>query len=182
MGNHMGTRRLALVEGVSDVLAVNELGRRLGAADGLTVEEMGGAHAAGRVVATRIAAGWRADAVTVLVDAGEAEHVRRVVAEAASAVRVLVCDRDLEDELVRALGTDVVEVLLERHGDLRAFRTLQRQAPWAGRPVPDQLRRFFGAGASRKLRYAKIMASEVSLDAVPDVLRQLFAAGHPGSS
>ena len=87
-----------------------------------------------------------------------------------------VCVRDLEDELIAALGPDRVQSLLDREGDLRSFRTLQRQPAWRGRPVAHQLRRYLGAGAHRKLRYARIMTQDVDLDRAPAALLAVLAA------
>lgn len=38
-----------------------------------------------------------------------------------------VCDADLEEELIRALDVEVVEAIVESEGELRSFRTLQKQ-------------------------------------------------------
>jgi hypothetical protein len=78
-----------------------------------------------------------------------------------------VCVRDLEDELIRAVGPGAVEELLEVHGDLRAFRTLQKQSAWKGRPVAEQLRRFMGSGGRRKIRYARLLVEALDPTRVP---------------
>jgi hypothetical protein len=52
-----------------------------------------------------------------------------------------VCTIDLEDELIRALGTGQVEQIIKARGELRSLRTLQRQPAQRDRPAPDQLRR-----------------------------------------
>ncbi len=44
-----------------------------------------------------------------------------------------VCTLDLEDELIRALGTEVEKRLIEADGELKSLRTLQRQP--AAEPV-----------------------------------------------
>ena len=62
------------------------------------------------------------------------------------------------------------------HGDLRAFRTMQRQPAWRGRDEAAQLRRFLGAGYQRKLRYARLLTEAVSLDRVPRPLAALLTA------
>jgi hypothetical protein len=78
-----------------------------------------------------------------------------------------VCEVDLEDELLRALGADVAEGVVEAHGDIGPFRTLQKQPEWRGRPLHDQLRRFFGSGGRRKIRYARFLVEALDLDRVP---------------
>ena len=78
-----------------------------------------------------------------------------------------VCEADLEDELIRALGPDAVERVVETQGDIGPFRTLQKQPEWRGRPLHDQLRRFFGSGGRRKIRYARFLVEALELDRVP---------------
>ena len=58
-----------------------------------------------------------------------------------------VCVADLEDELIRSLGAAAVERVVDAQGDLRSFRTLQKQAAWQERSTEEQLRRFLGSGA-----------------------------------
>ena len=82
----------------------------------------------------------------------------------------------LEDELIRAAGPALVTKVLAAHGDLRAFRTIQRQPAWRGRDEAAQLRRFLGAGAQRKLRYARLLTEAISLDWMPQPLTGLFTA------
>lgn len=144
-----------LVEGASDRVAVETLARRLGL-EGIAVIAIGGAHAIGRYVEELD----RAQLVG-LCDAGEAPIFRRALEH------VFVCDADLEDELIRALGTERVEEILAENGDLGSFRTLQKQAAWRGRPVRDQLRRFMGSGARRKIRYAGLLVEALDLGRVP---------------
>ena len=86
-----------------------------------------------------------------------------------------VCVADLEDELIRALGTDAVERVLDAHGDTGPFRTLQKQPEWRGRPREAQLRRFFGSGSGRKIRYARLLVEALELTRVPHPLDGVLA-------
>jgi len=143
-----------LVEGESDRVAVQTLARRLGV-EGVEVQAIGGAHAIGRY----------AGAPDVgLCDKGEEPIFRRALEH------VFVCDVDLEDELIRALGSDRVERVLAENGELGKFRTLQKQAVWRDRPVRDQLRRWIGSGARRKIRYAELLVDALDLDRIPEPL------------
>jgi hypothetical protein len=81
-----------------------------------------------------------------------------------------VCEADLEDELIRAVGAEVAERVVETHGDIGPFRTLQKQPEWRGRPLHEQLRRFFGSGGRRKIRYARFLVDALELDGVPKPL------------
>ena len=165
---------VVLVEGASDKAAVETLARRRGrdlAGEGVSVVAIGGAQAIGRVLGELAGV-----AVAGLCDAGEEAAFRRAFEHAGiDPAAVHVCDADLEDELIRALGPDVVEAVLEANGDLGSFRTLQKQAAWRGRPVEDQLRRFMGSGARRKIRYAALLVEALDLDAVPRPLDGVLA-------
>jgi hypothetical protein len=159
-----------LVEGASDKVAVETLARRRGrdlSAEGVSVVAIGGAQAIGR------ARGELGEvAVAGLCDAGEEPLFRR----AGLGSSLYVCDVDLEDELIRALGTDAVEAVLEANGDLGSFRTMQKQPVWRDRPVEDQLRRFMGSGARRKIRYAALLVDALDLADMPQPLDGVLAA------
>src|SRR5205823_5572881 len=86
-----------------------------------------------------------------------------------------VCVDDLEDELIRALGADAVQAVVDAQGDLGSFRTLQKQPGWRGRPVEQQLRRFMGSGGRRKIRYARLLVDALDLDQVPRPLDLVLA-------
>ena len=87
-----------------------------------------------------------------------------------------VCDRDLEDELIRALGADRVVMALEELGEAERFRAFQRQPQWRGRPVRDQLRRFAGTTSGRKLTFARRLAEELTPATTPPPLAGLVDA------
>jgi hypothetical protein len=85
----------------------------------------------------------------------------------------VVCDRDLEDELIRALGPARVESILAELGELERFRAFQRQPQWRGRDVSDQLHRFAGTASGRKLLLARRLAEELSPATIPAPLISL---------
>ncbi len=59
------------------------------------------------------------------------------------ALGFFVCVEDLEDELIRALGTVAVERVVESQGEgFDAFRTFQRQPQWRGRTGEEQLKHY----------------------------------------
>jgi hypothetical protein len=94
-----------------------------------------------------------------------------------------VCVADLEDELIRALGADAVEQVVDANGDLGSFRTLQKQPAWHGRPAEAQLRRFMGSGGRRKIRYGRLLVEALELDRIPRPLDLVLAhaGGHKAS-
>jgi hypothetical protein len=69
----------------------------------------------------------------------------------------------------------VVLQVVEAQGELRAFRTLQKQAAWRGRPVGEQLRRFMGSGGRRKIRYARLLVEALDPGQVPRPLDLVLA-------
>jgi len=164
-----------LVEGASDRVALETLARRRGRdldAEGVSVRSIGGAQAIGRAL---VAVGPTVR-VAGLCDAGEeADFGRAFEGAGANALGYFVCVADLEDELIRALGTDVVEDVLAANGDLGPFRTFQKQPEWRDRPDADQLRRFIGSGARRKVRYAGFLVDALDLAAVPRPLDDVLA-------
>ena len=167
-------RGVILVEGISDQIALETLAERRGrelAAEGVAVVPMGGAQALGRFL-TR----FRGLQVAGLCDAGEEDVFVHGFARAGlERLRFHVCVEDLEDELIRALGTDAVEAVLDANGDLDPFRTFQKQPAWRGRQVDQQLRRFMGSADRRKLRYARLLVEALDLDAIPRPLDGVLA-------
>ena len=168
-----------LVEGASDQVAVETLAQRRGRdleTERVFVVPIGGAQAIGRAL-ERFGPGGLDVRLAGLCDAGQERDFRRALERAGlgseldregmEALGFYVCDADLEDELIRALGADVVLAVVEAHGDLGPFRTMQKQPQWRGRPVEAQLRRFFGSGARRKIRYARFLVEALDLARVP---------------
>jgi hypothetical protein len=144
---------VVLVEGISDRIALETLAARRGVE--VDVIPMGGAHAIRRHLARH--AGAR---VVGLCDEREQDVFLRAGMQRDA---FHVCVADLEDELIRALGSERVETVLAEHGSLDAFRTFQNQPAWRGRPIDAQLRRFLRASDRRKLRYARLLV-EAAVD------------------
>jgi hypothetical protein len=167
---------VVLLEGASDAAVVEVLWAALGRHDssttsattpGVELRDMRGITNVGRQLDEL------AGRATVLglCDAPEERFVLRglrrqgyAVADRADLARLgfHVCDRDLEDELIRALGPDRVQAVLDELGDLERFRAFQRQPPWRGRDVGDQLHRFAGTASGRKLLLARRLAEELT--------------------
>jgi Overcoming lysogenization defect protein-like, TOPRIM domain len=172
-------RAVVLVEGLSDRVAVETLAERRGrslAAEGVAVVPIGGAQAIAAFLDV-YGPGGLGVSLAGLCDAGEERSFRRGLERAGlgsgltrgqmESLGFYVCVADLEDELIRALGTDAVERVLDAHGDTGPFRTLQKQPEWRGRPREAQLRRFFGSGSGRKIRYARLLVEALELTRVP---------------
>lgn len=87
-----------------------------------------------------------------------------------------MCAADLEDELIRALGTARVEEIVRTEGDLRAWETFLRQPARQGRPHQQQLRRFLGTKKGRKIRYGHLLVEALDHQQVPAPLDDLFTS------
>lgn len=85
-----------------------------------------------------------------------------------------VCDRDLEDELIRALEPDVAAAVVRSVGLGAALDTFRAQTAWRDRAPVDQLRRFAGAGSGRKELLARAWAGALLSERVPLPLRSLL--------
>src|SRR6266487_1772536 len=182
---------VVLVEGISDQIAVETLavrrGRDLGA-EGVVVLPAGGAHGVTRYL-VQFGPGGAGLRLAGLCDLGEENVVRRALARAGigsprtrddmERLGFYVCVEDLEDELIRAVGAARVVALIDSQGDLGSFRSLQRQPQWRGQLAEAQLRRFLGSGATRKLRYARLLAGAVDLDLLPHPLDAVLAGRSP---
>lgn len=88
-----------------------------------------------------------------------------------------VCVTGPEAELIRALGANAVQEVIDALGDLRAFRILQKQPAQRERSVEQQLRRFMGTISGRKSHYARSLVDDLDLAHVPRPLNRLPA--HP---
>jgi hypothetical protein len=170
---------IVLVEGPSDKVALETLARRRGRdldGEGVSVVSVGGAQAIGRFVERY---GPRGANVRLggLCDAGEERELRRALERGGLAVDLdrggmerlgfYVCDRDLEDELIRCLGAPAVEGVLREHGRLGSFRTYQKQPAHRERTTEDQLRGFL---TNWKIRLAAPLVEALDLDRVPPPL------------
>lgn len=165
------SRSVLLVEGASDRVALEVVATRRGldlAGCGVEILVIGGAHAVGRVLG-ELRAQEHPPSIGVLCDRGEAAVARRALG-GDDPDGLFVCVADLEDELIRGNGVEVVEAVIEREGDGGPFRTFIRQPAQRGRPRDAQLRRFLGTRAGRKERYARLLAESVALDAIPGAL------------
>jgi hypothetical protein len=186
------TSRLVIVEGASDRVALETLAARTGRSlEGLdtSIVAIGGAHAIRRFLEQLVARDGNVR-VAGLCDAGQEGYFKRALEGAGLGARLdrdgmarlgfFVCVEDLEDELISALGPAAVEGVIEAQGELRSFRSFQRQPAQAGVGVEAQLHRFMGTHAGRKAQYARALVEALEGGRVPEPLvRVLAAAGTP---
>ena len=173
-----------LVEGVSDQRAVEAIATRRGrdlAAEGVSVEPIGGAHAIGAAL-ERFGPGGLDLRLAGLYDIGEEKAFARGLERAGLGANLgrteleslgfWACETDLEHELVRALGVQAVARVIETQGETSAFRTFQKQLAKRDLDLEEQLWRFMW---NRKIRYAPLLVEALDLDRVPRPLNGVLA-------
>lgn len=179
LAESLGVRTAVLLEGLSDLAAVEALAARRGrdlAAEGVCVVPMGGAMSVGRYAGLLGPPGLGLR-LTGLCDEGEQGFYERGLTRAQAPLQdIYVCTADLEDELIRALGTAGVEEILRAEGDFRAWQTFQRQPAQHGRPRHQQVRRFLGTKKGRKIRYGRLLVEALAPDRTPPPLDDLLAS------
>jgi hypothetical protein len=173
---------VVLVEGASDRAALTVLARRRHLGAGIEIRAMGGATNVRRDLAELLS-----DAVTRqvlgLTDEAEAPYFVRALSavgvpitsvDELAAHGVHTCRRDLEDELIRSLGTDRVRAVLDDLDLGQSFDRFCHQQAWRGRPTHEQLHRFAGTVSGRKSVFAEGLAAALAGDEVPEPLRKLL--------
>ncbi|WP_377641968.1 hypothetical protein [Oryzobacter terrae] len=181
----MGATRgvVVLVEGPSDVAAVEAVLDSAGLTEGVEVRSMGGVTNIRTALATVL--GERpAPRVLGLCDEGEVDVVLRAVRAAGAPVVSAAdlpdlgfhaCRGDLEDELIRAVGAAEAVALLGGLGLEASFERFRRQPAWRGRDLGASLARFAGAGSGRKVRVGRALARSLPLERLPEPLARLVA-------
>jgi hypothetical protein len=178
------SRAVVLVEGISDQRALTTLVMRRGRdleAEGVSVVPIGGAHAIGPYL-ERFGPRGLDLKVAGLCDIGEESAFRSALERVGMGTDLTrddmedlgfyVCVTDLEDELVRALGSAVVQRVVEAQGELGSFRTFQKQSAKRELSLEEQLWRFMW---NRKIRYAPLLVDALDLSRVPRPLDGVLA-------
>ncbi len=178
------TRTVVLVEGVSDQRALVALATRYGRdleAEDVAVLPIGGAHAVGPHLERYGPRGLDVK-LAGLCDVGEEGAFLRALERAGMGTDLtraeleklgfFVCVSDLEDELVRALGSAAVLAVIEEQSELGPFRTFQKQLAKRELGLDEQLWRFMW---NRKIRYAPLLVDALDLDRVPRPLDGVLA-------
>jgi hypothetical protein len=178
------TQPVVLVEGESDRLALLAAARVRG--DDLRAEVV----ALGGITNLRAWLEGRDPAVPVLglYDAGELRYVVGALVavgllceggtDPAAVARCgfFGCERDLEDEVIRAAGAERVLKTLDARGELALFRVFQGQPAQRVRSVEAQLHRFASTASGRKTVFAADVVAALPPDRIPDPLAALLDA------
>jgi hypothetical protein len=187
MGTSQSTRTptWVLLEGASDVAAVQAASERAGLElgdAGVRLIDMGGATNVRRHLldAARAPTSPRVLGMCDIKEGGFFVRALRELECDVSSVDELprwgfqLCDRDLEDELMRALGPDGVRRVLDGLRLSGRFATFTRQPAWVARDFHDQARRFAGVASGRKEVMAGALTATLEPEALPPPLRQLL--------
>ena len=179
-------RAVVLVEGNSDRVALRTLAARLGrdlAAEQVEVVAMGGVTNT-RAFASRFGPLGLGLPLAGLYDAPDEAKVRHGLAAAGlsaalepaglSALGFYKCSVDLEDELIRALGVEAVEAVIEAAGEARSLLLLAGMPAQRGWTREAVLRRFLGVRSGRKALYAELLVKALGPERAPEPLADVL--------
>jgi hypothetical protein len=180
-------RAVVLVEGDSDRVALLTLAQRHGrdlSSERVEVVAMGGITNT-RAFASRFGPQGLGYPLAGLYDAADEAKLRRgldaaglrnaLAADGPPSLGFYKCSVDLEDELIRALGVEAVEAVIEAAGEVRSLRLLAGMPAQRGWTREAVLRRFFGARSGRKARYAALLVGALEPGRAPEPLAALLA-------
>jgi putative ATP-dependent endonuclease of OLD family len=175
-------RRVAFVEGITDYQAVRvvaaKLGRNLdaggvavvaldGAASLATFLEIMGPRGLDLAVCGICDADYESDWCSYLTAAGLPAASRQDL----NALGFYVSDRDLEDELVTALGTTAAQMVFANEGATARFQSYAQQPGNQGMTLHDRIR---GFAQSKKAYWTPRLAAAVTAAAVPSAIQDLL--------
>ena len=174
---------VVLVEGVSDQRAIETLARRRGrnlVTEGVAIIPIAGATNLTRFLQLL---GRYKVRLAGLCDEGEEAAFRQALGQAGlgsvssrsdlERLGFFVCVRDLEEELIRSLGAESMQAVIESQGQLRAFRSFQNQPAQRHKTIERQLWRWLG---NHKIRYASLLVAALDLEMVPGPLEGVLEA------
>jgi hypothetical protein len=179
-------RKVVLVEGISDVLAIRAMATRAGRnldAEGVTLlslEGGGGFEAYVKLLGPfglglELLGLCDADQEALwsrwLEAAGFGQNLDRSAMEA---LGFFVCDRDLEDEFIQTLGVGTVVQLIDNEGETPAFQAFINEPKHQNKSPEDQIRSFFRK-QGRKARYAPLLVDATAAGGEPHPLQEVLA-------
>lgn len=164
-------RAVILVEGSSDRRALTTLATRRGRdldADGISIIATTGATNFVRFVEMLGPAGHDV-ALAAMCDRAELSEIQAAMSQLDGTRSIYTCVRDLEDELIRAIGPEAMMSLMDEQGDLRRFRSFQNQPDQRHKTIDRQIWRWLG---NHKIRYASLMVGILDPARIPMPLQQ----------
>ncbi len=180
-------RKVILVEGLSDRLALLSLARRRGRnldAEQTSVVALHGAGTIGSFLSLLGPNGLKLKLSGLCDENEEGDWIKKLeqngfgsglTRTTLASFGFFVSVRDLEDELVRALGNAAVENLIDAQGEKAKLSTFASQSDKKGKPVNEVLRLFLQS-RDRKVRYAPLLVEALNMTTVPQGLDEVLNA------
>jgi hypothetical protein len=180
-------RAVILVEGQSDKYALEAVAakkKRNLDADGVTIVTMRGAGGISTFLALlgpnglELKVAGLCDALEQSKWAGALESHgmgSKLDRAAMAAIGFEVCDGDLEEVLIAALGDAGTRAIIDAQGDTAAFNSFAQQAAHKSKSVPQQLHDFLHA-RGRNITYAPLMVDAIDLEHLPTALENVISA------
>ncbi|MFC6706969.1 hypothetical protein [Flexivirga alba] len=175
--------QVVLLEGVSDIAALTAVAKTQDVnLDNVDLIDLAGVTNVRREL-IELHRGSVGLEILGLCDAPEVRFVEQALNEVGGTVRdasdlptygFFVCHADLEEELIRALGTDRAVAVVEQLGLDTKLATLRQQPAWQDRPLAEQLHRFCGVASGRKELLAGALAGALEPEDVPQPLQGLL--------
>jgi predicted ATPase len=171
-------RAVILVEGLSDQYALEALADRRNRnldGEGISIVAIGGASTIGTYLNLFGSSGFGLP-LAGLCDLAEESTFGAALQRAGHTINAradmeqigfFVCDIDLEDELIRAVGVADVVTVIDLAGDLPEFQTLQQQPAYSAASLDDQVRAF---ARRHKIKYAPLLVDALDLAHIPTPL------------
>jgi predicted ATPase len=180
-------RKAILVEGASDKYALQALAARKGRnlnADGVSIVVMEGAGGIDTFLALLGPKGLRVDLAGLCDAAEEAKwskalkaHGLAVKQDRAEMARIgfFICDNDLEDVLITAVGEKATTQIIDGKGEKKTFGTFSRQPAQIGKSTHELLHDFLHT-RGRQVTYAPLLVDHINLGTVPTSLEGVIDA------
>lgn len=182
-------RSVVLVEGESDRRALGIVASRLGrdlVSEGVLTVAIAGATNIGRFldllpVDTPVSGLYDQAEEGILRNALLASHLAPMLTgPSLELAGFYMCSRDLEDELIRAVGVEGVLEVIDEEGDHNSWRRFSNQPAQRERPLEARMHRFLGTRSGRKIEYAGLLAGRIDLHDHGSPLVRILA--HPNRS
>lgn len=175
-------RRVVLVEGYSDRVAILHLATRLNRnldAEGVAIVSMDGGSGLGTYMRLYGTTGLQLSMSGICDEDKEAKWISELqkagypVTDRLSlqAAGFEVCVKDLEHEMVKTLGITQAQSVIANEGESSAFAAFQKQPAQAAWPIDEQLRRFFQRD---KVRWAVPLVEALDLNTIPGPLNDVI--------
>ena len=178
-------RKVILVEGVADRLALLTLARRQNRnldSEQTSVVALHGAGTIGSFLRLLGPNGLKLKLAGLCDEDKESDWIKKLeqngfgsglTRSTLASLGFFVSVRDLEDELVRALGSAEVEKVVDAQGETATLSTFAGQPDKKGKPL-DEVLRLFLQSRDRKVRYAPLLVEALDMAKVPQVLDEVL--------